>query len=289
MSFKDMLLSGKFTITGELAPSKGSDPAHIGDTLKWLSGCVDAVNVTDNQRACVKASSLAVSKMVLERGMEPIYQLTCRDRNRIALQSDLLGANMLGVRNVLALTGDHVSFGDHPTAQQVFDLDSARLVVAIRGLNEGHDMEGNHLEGKTDFLIGAVLNPGAMDLEVEVMRTERKVSAGAQFFQTQLVYDADAFKSLMKELPKGVRVLAGIAPLKSKRMAEFMNAKVPGVRVPKGMISELDRAKDPAEAGLKQAADIIRELRPHCSGIHVMAFGAEGRVRPLLELAGMLK
>jgi methylenetetrahydrofolate reductase (NADPH) len=288
MTFREKILSGRFAITGEMTPRKGASGEPILSTLSHLRGVVDAVNVTDNQRASVKASSLAVSKVLLDEGVEPIYQLTCRDRNRIGLQSDLLGAHMLGIRNVLALSGDHPTLGDNPLAKPVFDLDSTQLLEAIGGLNGGVDMAGNRLDGPCDFFAGAALSPLAQDTEVELLKAKRKLDAGARFFQTQVVYDVDAFKDFMSQMPKEARVLAGIVPLKSVKMAQFMNERIPGVTVPKDLMDELKESKDPLRRGIEQAAAIIREVKPHCSGVHVMALGSEQHVRGMLNLAGLV-
>jgi methylenetetrahydrofolate reductase (NADPH) len=286
VTFREKLFAGKFTVTGEITPHKGIQSERILSTLAHLRGAVDAVNVTDNQRSCVKASSLAVSKIVLDEGVEPVYQLTCRDRNRIGLQSDLLGAHMLGIRNVLALTGDHPSIGDHPGAKPVYDLDSTQLIAAVSGLNGGADLAGNRLDEKCDFLIGAALNPGADALDAEIMRAGRKIDAGADFFQTQVVYDVDSFGQFMKEMPK-TRVLAGIVPLKSKRMAEFMNDKMPGVSIPAEIIAEIGGSENPVETGIRQAAEIIKGVKPHCCGVHIMALGSEQHVKTILAQAGL--
>ncbi|MFC2163181.1 methylenetetrahydrofolate reductase [Candidatus Altiarchaeota archaeon] len=287
MGFREKVEEGEFVITSEIAPRKGHDAGSILETAGFLSDHVDAINVTDNQRACVRASSLAASKVLLDKGIEPIYQATTRDRNRIGIQSDLLGAMMLGIRNILALTGDHPAGGDHPQAKPVYDIDSTQLLKLITMMNEGTDMEGNPLDSPTDFFPGAAFNPGAEDRDVELLRISRKMDAGALFFQTQVVYDADDYLDFMKEAPKGIRVLPGIVPLKSRRMAEFMNEKVPGVNVPKDLIAELDEGSDPLMTGLDQAARIIRAIKPHASGVHVMALGAQQHVAILLEKAGL--
>jgi methylenetetrahydrofolate reductase (NADPH) len=286
MSLKGKLRRGDFAVTGELAPGKGAAREAVMEAVEHLRGVVDAVNVTDNQRSCVRASSMAVSKVLLESGVEPVFQLTCRDRNRIALQSDLLGAHMLGIRNVLILSGDHPRGGDHPEAMPVYDLDSTQLLSAVKGLNGGCDMKGNMLSGATDFLVGAACDPGAGDLDVELERVRRKSEAGADFFQSQVVYDADGFKTFMKGA-KNAKVLAGVIPLKSKRMADFMNEKIPNVHVPKHLIAELERSEDPVETGIKQAAEIIRQVRPYCSGVHIMALGMQEHVGRILEDAGI--
>ncbi|HHQ45099.1 MAG TPA: methylenetetrahydrofolate reductase [Candidatus Altiarchaeales archaeon] len=287
MSFRQKLEKGSFVVTGEVTPRKSGSAKGILKDVKALKDVVDAVNVTDNQRACVRASSVAVSKTVLDLGVEPILQATCRDRNRIGLQSDLLGAYLLGLRNVLALTGDHPSNGDNPGAKPVFDLDAVQLVKAIDGLNHGVDFEGNTFDDKTDFFIGAAANPGAEDLEVEILRVKNKIEAGARFFQTQVVYDVDAFKAFMKEVPSEAKILAGIVPLKSVKMANFMNEKVPGVNVPKALIDEIGSSKNQVDAGISQAAEIIREVKSSCSGVHIMALGLEERVKDIMALAGL--
>ena len=287
MTFRQRLSAGKFAVTGEITPHKGVNPARIREAAKHLIGVVDAINVTDNQRSSVKASSLAVSKLILEWGGEPVYQLTCRDRNRIALQSDLLGAHMLGLRNVLVISGDHPEIGDHPDAKPVYDLDSVRLIETVAGLNIGADMRGNRLDERTDFLIGAAMNPCAQDSEIELIKTQRKIEAGAQFFQTQVVYDVDRYKAFVSQLPKDAKVLPGIIPLKSEKMAKFMNAKMPGVSIPDDVIAEIAKAKDPCKTGLDQAARMIREIRPHAAGAHIMALGQEEHVGTILEMAGL--
>ncbi|MFH0862541.1 MAG: methylenetetrahydrofolate reductase [Candidatus Altiarchaeota archaeon] len=287
MNFSDKLMRGEFAVTGEITPHKGVNPGRIREVAKHLIGVVDAINVTDNQRSSVKASSLAVSRLLIEWGGEPIYQLTCRDRNRIALQSDLLGAHMLGLRNVLIISGDHPAIGDHPDAKPVYDLDSVRLIETIGGLNQGRDMSGGRLDENCDFFAGAAVNPCAHDQEVELIKARRKIAAGAMFFQTQVVYDVDMFKAFMSQLPKEAKVLAGIIPLKSEKMADFMSTKMPGVSIPADVIAEIAKAKDPCKAGLDQAVRIIREIRPHASGVHIMALGLEEHVKTIISEAGL--
>ena len=287
MTLKEILDSRGFAVTGERTPKKSVSRESILEPLSHLADSCDAVNITDNQRACVRSSSLAVAALLLGEEVEPVYQLTCRDRNRIGLQSDLLGAHMLGVRNVLALTGDHPSVGDHPSATPVYDLDSTQLIQAIHGFNLGVDLEGNPIEGETSFFIGAACNPGAQDRELEVERVKRKINAGAQFFQTQVVYDIDEFKDFKSHLPGNTKILAGVVPLKSRRMAEFMNNKVPGVNVPEDLIKELDSSKNPLQTGLEQAVELVRGFRESADGVHVMALGLEHKVPEILEKAGV--
>ncbi|MBU0763017.1 MAG: methylenetetrahydrofolate reductase [Candidatus Altiarchaeota archaeon] len=287
MNFREKLLAGQFVVTGEIAPKKGVDISGIIEAIKHLRG-VDAVNVTDNQRACVRLSSLAASKILLDNGVEPIYQLTCRDRNRIALQSDLLGAWILGIKNVLVISGDHPSLGDHPYAKPVYDLDSVQLISTIKGLNQGQDLEGNKLNQPADYLIGAAANPGADDLDAEILKVEKKILSGAVFLQTQAVYDVELFKTFMEKVkPLGIPVLAGIVPLKSAKMASFMNENIPGIHVPKHLIQELSDSDNPTQAGIVQAAKIIKDVKKHCNGIHLMSLGWEDKVQEILQKAGL--
>lgn len=287
MSLKKKINSGKTTLTGEIAPGKTPSPGKVLGAAGRLKDYVDAINVTDNQRACVKASSLGVSKILMENGMEPVFQMTCRDRNRIGLQSDLLGAHMMGIRNILALTGDHPSAGDHPNAKPVYDIDSTQLIKTLTLLNQGLDMQENEVDGKTDFFIGAAFNPGADDTQAELLRVEKKIDAGAQFFQTQLVYDPEGFRQFISRLKGKASVLVGIAPLKSVGMAKFMDEKVPGVKVPENLISELAESKDPMQKGIEQAAEIIKQLKGCCAGYHIMSLGAEENVGKIIRLAGL--
>jgi len=249
--------------------------------------------VTDNQSAVMRICSMAVCKIALEHGLEPILQMTCRDRNRIGLQSDLLGAHVLGIRNVLCMTGDYVTAGDHKEAKPVYDVESVQLLRIVDMLNRGKDISGNELKGSTDFLQGAVVTPEADPLEPQMMKFEKKVIAGARFFQTQAIYDIETFKSFMKSARQfPVKILAGIVVLKSAGMANFMNKNVPGIRVPQGLIDELKAAgKEKAlDTGLKIAARHIRQLREEkiCDGVHIMAIGMEDKVPAIMEMAGLL-
>jgi methylenetetrahydrofolate reductase (NADPH) len=275
-TLRERLESGQFVITTEMEPPKGTDLSQFLSTAALLKGKVDAINVTDNQRAIMRLSSVGGATLLVREGLEPILQLTCRDRNRMALQSDLLTASVLGVRNVLAMTGDPVDAGDHPMAKAVFDISSAALLELIGQLNLGHDGAGHPLEGKTDFFCGATVNPCVEPLEPELKRFEEKIAAGARFFQTQAIYDLEAFArfiAIARKLP--VYIIAGLIPLRSVRMAHFLNEKVPGIRVPTAMIERLDRAADPIECGLAIAAEIVEALRQLCQGIHLMIVGKE--------------
>lgn len=288
MKLTDLFRDGKFVITSEVAPPKGTETAEMIENAELLKPRVDAINITDQQSSVMRLGSLAASRMLKERGIEPVFQLTCRDRNRIALQSDLLSAWALGIENVLCLTGDHVTLGDFPDAKAVFDLDSVSLLAGAKGLNEGGDMGGNELEGSPDFCLGAVVTPGADPVEPQLIKMEKKIAAGAAFFQTQAVFDAEAFARFMERAkPLGVPVMAGIILLKSPGMARFMNKNVAGVYVPDALIDEMASAEDRPTKSVEIAARLIREIVDLCQGVHIMPLGWEKRVPEVLEEAGL--
>jgi 5,10-methylenetetrahydrofolate reductase len=291
MSLQSVLESGKFAITAEIGPLKGTDTTEIKEVAELLHGRVTAANVTDQQSAVMRLGSMAVCHLIGDHGLEPVLQMTCRDRNRIALQSDLLSAWVLGIKNVLSITGDLPSLGDHPQAMSVYDLDSVQLLWVIGRLNQGFDMVGNELKGKTDFLPGAVVNPGAnteASFELQLFKMEKKIKAGAKFFQTQAVYEPDKFAKFMKRVEGfGVPVLAGIIPLKSVGMARFMNKNVAGVFVPEETIQKMAAAKDKTQAGVDIAAGLIKDLKDMCQGVHIMAIGWEKKVPQILDAAGL--
>ncbi len=293
MSFREALESEKFVVTAEVGPPKGTDIDEMIHHIELLKGKVDAVNFTDNQSAVMRMNSLAGCKIALEHGVEPILQMTCRDRNRIGLQSDLLGAYALGVKNVLCMTGDHVSAGDHKGAKSVYDLESVQLLRVVDALNNGKDMSGNDLKGSTDFFQGAVVTPEANPLEPQLIKFEKKVKAGARFFQTQAIYDIEKFREFMNHARKfPVKILAGLVVLKSAGMAKFLNNFVPGIVVPEELIEELKAAgKEKAlDTGLDICARHIKQLKEEgiCDGVHIMAIGMEDRVPEILERAGLL-
>jgi methylenetetrahydrofolate reductase (NADPH) len=293
MTFREALESGKFVVTAEVGPPKGTDISEMLHHMDLLKGKVDAVNVTDNQSAVMRINSMSVCKLALERGLEPVLQMTCRDRNRIALQSDLLGASILGIRNVLCMTGDHVSAGDHTSAKPVYDIESVQLLQAVEGLNGGRDMAGNELRGATNYFQGAVVTPEANPLEPQLIKFTKKVRAGARFFQTQAIYDVEAFKGFMEHARKHqVKVLAGFVVLKSVGMARFLNNNVPGIRVPEELIGELKAAgKEKAlDTGMDITARHIRQLKDEgiCDGVHIMAIGMEEKVPEIMSRAGLL-
>ena len=291
MSLKSLLEAGKSVITAEVGPLKGTDISEIGEVAELLLGRVTAANVTDQQSSVMRLGSLATCHLLKDKGLEPVFQMTCRDRNRLALQSDLLSAHVLGIENVLALTGDLPSLGDHPQAKPVYDLDSVQLLWVINRLNEGYDMVGNELQGKTNFFPGAVVNPGADSgaaFELQLIKMEKKISVGARFFQTQAVFDPDAFAKFMKRVEGfGVPILAGVIPLKSVGMARFMNKNVSGVFVPEELIDKMAKAEDKVATGIEIAANLIKELKHICQGVHLMAIGWEKRVPAILDAAGL--
>jgi 5,10-methylenetetrahydrofolate reductase len=292
MTFAEKVRSNKFVITAEVGPPKGTDIKDVLHHIELLKGKVDALNVTDNQSAVMRICSLAGARLIVERGVEPILQMTCRDRNRIGIQSDLLGASILGINNVLCMTGDHVSAGDHKNAKPVYDVESAQLLQIVDSLNKGRDMSGNELLGATNFFQGAVVTPEANPLEPQLMKFEKKVKAGANFFQTQAIYDMEKFKEFMKFARKyPVKILAGFVVLKSVGMANFLNNFVPGIKVPQELIEELKASGkgNALETGMNITARHIRELREQniCDGVHIMAIGMEDKVPLILQKSGL--
>jgi len=282
------LAKGEFAVTAEVAPPKGTDTSEMMENTEFLRDKVHAVNVTDQQSSVMRLGSLASCRLLKEAGFEPVFQLTTRDRNRIALQSDLLSASALGIENVLCLTGDYVTLGDHPQAKPVFDLDSVSLLMAAKGLAGGIDMAGESLEGAPAFHLGAVATPGYEPMELQLVKMERKINAGAQFFQTQAVYDPELFRRFMegaKDL--GVPVMLGFVLLKSAGMARYMNKNVAGVSVPDWIIDEMKKTDDKAATSIKIAVRIIRQTKEMCQGIHLMTMGWERYVPAILQEAGI--
>jgi 5,10-methylenetetrahydrofolate reductase len=293
VSFKDTLESGKFAVTAEVGPPKGTDIREMLHHAEALKGKLDAVNVTDNQSAVMRISSLAISKILFDLGHEPILQMTCRDRNRIGLQADLLGASVMGIKNVLCMTGDHPNAGDHKEAKPVYDVESVQLLEIVNSLNNGKDMMGNEMKGTTEFFHGAVVTPESNPIEPQLMKFEKKVNAGARFFQTQAIYDIGKFKGFMETARKyPVKVLAGIVLLKSAGMANYMNKFVPGITVPQDLIDEIKAAgkENALDTGIGIAARHIQQLMDEkvCDGVHIMAIGAEDKVPLIMKRAGIL-
>jgi len=291
MTLQSVLASGAFAVTAEVGPLKGTDITELTEVARLLQGKVHAVNVTDQQSSVMRLGSLTVSHLLLDMGLEPVFQMTCRDRNRIALQSDLLSASVLGIKNVLAITGDLPQLGDHPQAKPVYDLDSVQLLSVIAKLNSGFDMNGNALKGKTDFFSGAVVNPGAnteTGLKFQLLKMEKKMEAGAKFFQTQAVFEPEEFYQFIKKTEAfRIPILAGIIPLKTAGMARFMNKNVAGVNVPEPLIKKMSDAKDKTQTGIEIAASLIRELSRICQGVHIMPIGWEAKVPQILASAGV--
>jgi len=286
MGLQESLASGKFVVTSEIGPPKGTNIEEMLRDAEILRGRVDGINVTDLQSSVMRLGSLAVCHLLKEKGLEPILQMTCRDRNRLALQSDLLNAYVLGIKNVLALTGDYASLGDHPQAKPVFDLDSVSLIGVIKKLETGTDMVGNPLNGVPKFFVGAVVNPGGNPAEAQIIKMEKKIRAGASFFQTQAIYDVGAFEKFMKRVASfKVPVLAGIILLKSAGMARFMNKNVAGVFVPEPLIQKMAKAEDRVKTSIEIAAQLIKDLRGMCQGVHIMPIGWESKVPAVLDVA----
>jgi len=291
-SFREVLKSGKFVITSEIGPPKGTNIEKMLHHIDLLKDKVDALNVTDHQSSVMRFPSIGGCLAIKERGGEPILQVTCRDRNRLALQAELLFAYTRGIRNVLCLTGDAVVVGDHKEAKGVFDLDSTQLLRAIRLMESGKDLGGNDLDGAVEFCAGAIVTPEANPIEPQLIKFEKKVEAGAEFFQTQAIYDLDKFAKFMeyaRQFP--VKILAGIILLVSARMAKYMTENVPGVFVPQNLIDELAGAPkgEALNKGIEIAGRMIATLEKEsiCHGVHVMAIGREEVVPDILKAAGL--
>ena len=297
-NLEKILISGTFAVTGELGPPKGADVSVIERKANLLKGNVDAINVTDNQTAIVRMSSIAVGAILKQMGLEPTMQMVVRDRNRIAIQSDIFGAYALGIRNILCLSGDHQKFGNHPTAKNVFDLDSIQLIQTVKKMRDEHKvLGGDEIEGVPAMFIGAAANPFADPFEYRVIRLAKKVAAGVDFIQTQCIYDMDKFERFMqmvrdRGLHKKVHILAGVTPLKSVGMARYMKDKVAGMEVPDEIINRMKSAgKEKAkEEGLNICVVQIQRLKQieGVHGIHLMAIEWEEAVHGILERAGLL-
>jgi len=289
-SFHNAVQAGKFLVTAEVCPPKGGDPTHMVQMAETLKGRVHAVNITDGSRAVLRMCSMAAAVILLQQGIEPICQMACRDRNRIALQADLMGAHALGIRNILALTGDPVKAGDHVDAKGVFDLESVRLLRLLQKLNHGFDCNDKPLtDGATDLFAGAAIDPQLASWSGLQSRFDRKLEAGAQFFQSQLICDFDRLEKFMDKIAhgSGKPVLAGIFLLKSAKNAQFINRCVPGVQIPDHIIDRLEQALDPLSEGMAIAAEQVKLARQLCQGVHMMAVKREDLIAPILDLAGI--
>ncbi len=291
-SFKKALESGKFVVTAEVAPPKGVNLEKMAHHIELLKDKVDAVNITDHQSSVMRFPSLGGALLTKEMGGEPILQMTCRDRNRLALQADLLFAAHRGINNVLCLTGDSVLFGDHKEAKGVFDLDSTQLLETIRVLEKGKDLGGNDLDGSVSFCAGAIVTPEADPIEPQLIKFEKKIEAGAEFIQTQAVYDLENFAKFMEYARQfSAKILAGVILLTSASMARFMNKNVAGVMVPQALIDEMAAAPKGKRIskGVEIAGRMIREIRDRkmCAGVHIMAIGKEEVVPDIMSAAGL--
>ncbi len=290
MKLAEALASGQFTVTAEVTPPRGGDIKRTLEAATGLKGLVHAVNVTDGSRAVMRMSSLAVCRILLDNGIEPVLQMTCRDRNRIALQADLLGAHALDIPNVLCLTGDPVRAGDQPNSRPVNELESVRLLKLAASLNAGQDpVQGELPDGPTNLFCGAAADPHAGNWNTLANRVKKKWEAGARFMQTQMVMHPEALKRFVEEItgPIGLPVLAGVFLLKSARNAMFINRVVPGAAIPQSLIDRLAAAPDPAAEGIAIAAEQVSEYAKLCQGVHLMAVKAEERLPEVLRLAGI--
>lgn len=288
-SFRRAIEAKEFLITAEIAPPKGGNPQRMLEMAKLLQEKVHGVNITDGSRAVLRMSSVAASAILAQHGIEPICQIACRDRNCIGLQGDLMGAYALGIRNILALTGDPVKAGDHPKAKSVFDLESVRLLQLIRNLNNGVDFNEKSLTDEPlDLFAGAAVDPQSKSWSGLQRRFERKLEAGAQFFQSQLITDFERLEKFMDKIAAGTDkpILAGIFLLKSAKNAQFINRYVPGVNIPDTTIQRLADAKEPLEEGMKIAAEQVLIAKQLCQGVHMMAVKREDLIPQILDLAG---
>jgi len=286
--FEQKLGQKPFLVTMEVNPPKGTDLSEILRAVERVQGLVDAVNVTDGSGAIMRACSLAVAKAVLDAGADPILQMTCRDRNRLALQADLLGAAILGIRNVLLLTGDDPKAGDHPEAKPVFDVNSAALMQVAKGLTEGRDMAGKPLAGSPSFCVGAAADPGAKDLEVELQKFQAKIDGGARFFQTQAVFEVERLRAFMERARTFDKpVLAGVLLVKSAKMARYMNEHVWGIHVPEPIIARFEAATDKRAECVAVASELVRAVRGVADGIHFYPLGWEDLVPNILRAASV--
>ena len=292
MKITKLFNDGVFAVSAEVGPPKGIHVEGMVEEAKKYLGGVHAVNVTDNQSSVMRLGSLATCKVLKDAGLNPIVQLTCRDRNRMALESELLSAAMFGIDNILCLTGDHTKLGDHPQAKPVFDLDSVSLLHCASQLEKGVDLGGNALDGEApSFAKGAVVSPCSDSVDAQLVKMERKVMAGAEYFQTQAVFEPEKFIAFMEKAKQfGKPVQVGIIIPKSAGMCKFMNKNVAGIHIPDEIINELAADKEKAKAGItgvEIAARIIRECKPYCQGVHIMSLGLEALIPGLLEQAGL--
>jgi methylenetetrahydrofolate reductase (NADPH) len=285
---RGLLESGQFVVTGEIAPPRGTDLAPMRRSVELMAPVCHALNVTDNQGASLHLSSLAASRVVLDMGIEPIFQQTCRDRNRLALQSDLLAAWTLGLENLLVVTGDDPRAGDHPSAKGVFDLDSTQLLQIASGMNDARDMQGRPLKGGTGFYLGAAMFPEAEPWDVQLDRAAEKVAAGARFFQTQAVFDLDKFARAADAMHAlGAKVVAGVLLLRNANVIDFINDRLAGLMVPDKIADRIRGASDPAEEAVRLAIEQTAALRGMADGVHIMPLGLDDQVVRIVHESGI--
>ena len=297
-NFEKVLKAGHFAFTGECGPPKGANVEHLKKKFKYLKGNVDCVNLTDNQTAVVRMSSLVASALMVTEGLEPNFQMVCRDRNRLAMTSDILGAHALGIRNMLCLSGDHQTFGNHPQAKNVHDIDSMQLIALVKKMrDEGKFMNGDDIDVPPELFVGAACNPFADPYEYRVYRLANKITAGADFIQTQCIFNMEKFRDFMKKvvdmgLHEKCYILAGVTPMKNAGMANFMKKFVPGMDIPDALIARLKgvEKKDQAEEGIKFALEQVAEFKEMegVAGVHMMAIEWEHMVPEIAERAGVL-
>ena len=290
MTFKECLDSGKFVVVAELQPPKGNDISEVFQNADLLKGRVDGINVPELQNAIMRLGSLSVCALLKAKGMEVIFNLSCSDRNRLALQSELLSASALGLKNVLILQGDHPSIGDHFEAQPVFDLDVIGLLGAARRLQEGYDLMGNDLQGKPQFCVGTYVNAAAKGhvLDLEIMDMEKKIRSGADFFFTHSVYDVSLFEAFVKKVAHfKVPIIVGITLLKSVGMARYVNKHVEGASIPDPIIDRLMKSSDKQQTSIEIAGDLMKSLRPLCQGVQIVPIGWENLIPALLDHVGL--
>lgn len=287
-TFKEKLQSTQFLVTGEISSPKGTDVLPAIENMRLIREFVDAVNVTDNQCATLHMSALAFSRLVIDNGYpDPVMQMTCRDRNRIGLQADLLGAAALGIPNILVMSGDHPKCGDHPTAKAVYDLDSVQLLKTIEQMKKGYALSGSSLPMAPDFCVGVVSNADPTE-RLQLMKLEKKLSSGVDFIQTQAVFDIESFKEFLELADTGVPIIAGIIPLRSAQMVRHMNDNIPGISIPDELCDRVCSAEDPVAEGMAIAAKLIRQLKPICRGIHMMPVGEHTNTEKILKKARIL-
>lgn len=290
MSFKEQLESGKFVFVAELQPPKGNDLSELYEYAELLKGRVDAINVPDLQNAIMRLGSLSVCTLLKAKGVEVIFNLSCSHRNRLALQSELLNASALGLKNVLLLQGDHPSIGDHFEAQAVFDLDLMGLLGSAKRLQEGYDLMGNDLQGKPQFFIGTQINAAAKGhvLDLEIMDMEKKIRLGVDFFLTHSIYDATVFETFIKRVAHfKVPIIVGVTLLKSVGMARYVNKHVEGAFIPDSIIEQLMKASDKQRASIEIAGRLIKDLMPLCQGVQIIPIGWERQIPALLDEIGI--